>query len=214
MNIPFIYGKIADKENFTDRVTEQELLYQSFLSLVNTVIISPRRWGKTSLVNQVVQRFEKDKSIMICQIDIFNCRTEEEFYKAYANAVLRADLMKNHPYYTQQLSQQTWLRTTTTATPEIINQAFLDIIGQLSLLFSNIIDALTPKQISFLTAIANGVTNFSSKEVLTKYQLGTSANIKNLKKVATEKNLIDILPGNKIELQDPPFEYWLKHIYK
>lgn len=376
MNIPFIYGKIADKENFTDRVTEQELLYQSFFSLVNTVIISPRRWGKTSLVNQVVQRFEKDKSIMICQIDIFNCRTEEEFYKAYANAVLRAgstawddflasarkylgrllptvtltdlahthelsfgldfkenkltyddilelphticqdtgkrivvcidefqnineyddplafqrklrshwqrhtqvcyclygskrhmlldifnsynmpfykfgnilflqkikreewitfiqerfadsgksispescgliaDLMKNHPYYTQQLSQQTWLRTTTTATPEIINQAFLDIIGQLSLLFSNIIDALTPKQISFLTAIANGVTNFSSKEVLTKYQLGTSANIKNLKKVATEKDLIDILPGNKIELQDPPFEYWLKHIYK
>lgn len=90
MNIPFIYGKIADKENFTDRVTEQELLYQSFFSLVNTVIISPRRWGKTSLVNQVVQRFEKDKSIMICQIDIFNCRTEEEFYKAYANAVLRA----------------------------------------------------------------------------------------------------------------------------
>lgn len=41
MNIPFIYGKIADKENFTDRVTEQELLYQSFFSLVNTVIISP-----------------------------------------------------------------------------------------------------------------------------------------------------------------------------
>lgn len=45
MNIPFIYGKIADKENFTDRVTEQELLYQSFFSLVNTVIISPRPAG-------------------------------------------------------------------------------------------------------------------------------------------------------------------------
>ena len=52
-------------------------------------------------------------------------------------------------------------------------------------------------------AVADGVTNFSSKEVLTKYQLGTSVNIKNLKKVATEKDLIDILPGNKIELQDP-----------
>ena len=62
-------------------------------------------------------------------------------------------------------------------------------------------------------AVADGVTNFSSKEVLTKYQLGTSVNIKNLKKVATEKDLIDILPGNKIELQDPVFEYWLKHIY-
>ena len=48
-------------------------------------------------------------------------------------------------------------------------------------------------------AVADGVTNFSSKEVLTKYQLGTS---------------VDILPGNKIELQDPVFEYWLKHIYR
>ena len=47
-----------------------------------------------------------------------------------------------------------------------------------------------------------------------KYQLGTSANIKNLKKAATEKDLIDILPGNRIELQDPVFEYWLKHIYR
>lgn len=46
MNIPFIYGKIADKENFTDRVTEQELLYQSFFSLVNTVIISPPPLGQ------------------------------------------------------------------------------------------------------------------------------------------------------------------------
>lgn len=96
--------------------------------------------------------------------------------------------MKNHPYYTQQLSQQTWLRTTDEATPEIINRAFQDIIGQLSLLFANIIDTLTPKQISFLIAVADGVSNFSSKEVLAKYQLGTSANIKNLKKVGTEKD--------------------------
>ena len=79
---------------------------------------------------------------------------------------------------------------------------------------STIFIILTPKQINFLMAVADGVTNFSSKEVLTKYQLGTSANIKNLKKVATEKDLIDILPGNKIELQDPVFEYWLKHIYR
>ena len=63
-------------------------------------------------------------------------------------------------------------------------------------------------------AIADGMFNFSSKEVLTKYQLGTSANIKNLRKAALEKDLIDILPGNLIEIQDPIFEYWIKNIYK
>jgi excinuclease ABC subunit A len=35
-----------------------------------------------------------------------------------------------------------------------------------------------------------------------------------VKGATTEKDLIDILPGNKIELQDPVFEYWLKHIYR
>lgn len=62
-------------------------------------------------------------------------------------------------------------------------------------------------------AVAEGVVNFSSKDVLTKYKLGTSANIKNLRKATLEKDLIDILPGNITELQDPVFEYWLKNIY-
>lgn len=80
------------------------------------------------------------------------------------------DLMKNHPYYTQQLSQQVWFRTATVASAEVVDEAFSDIIGQLSLLFANIIDTLTPRQINFLLAVADGVTNFSSK----KYSLNIS----------------------------------------
>lgn len=55
------------------------------------------------------------------------------------------DLIKNHPYYTQQLSQQVWFRTATVASAEVVDEAFSDIIGQLSLLFANIIDTLTPR---------------------------------------------------------------------
>ena len=88
------------------------------------------------------------------------------------------------------------------------------MIGQLSLLFTNIIDSLTSRQISFLIAVADGVVNFSSKDILKHYQLGTSENIKNLKKATLEKDLIDILPGNTIEIQDPAFEYWLKNVYQ
>ena len=39
------------------------------------------------------------------------------------------DLMKNHPYYTQQLSQQVWFRTATVASAEVVDEAFSDIIG-------------------------------------------------------------------------------------
>lgn len=48
MAIPFIYGKIAQGADFTDREKEQDRLYRNFCGLVNTVIIAPRRWGKTS----------------------------------------------------------------------------------------------------------------------------------------------------------------------
>jgi len=65
-----------------------------------------------------------------------------------------------------------------------------------------------------LIVVTGGVTNFSSKEVLAKYKQGTSTNIKNLKKVAIKKDLVDRLPGNKIELQDSVLEYWLKHVYR
>ena len=84
----------------------------------------------------------------------------------------------------------------------------------MSLLFANVVDSLTPKQLNFLLAVADGVSNFFSKEVLTKYKLGTSANIKNLRKATLGKDLIDVLFGNIIEIQDPAFEYWLKYVYR
>jgi uncharacterized protein len=124
-----------------------------------------------------------------------------------------ADLAKNHPYYVQQLSQQAWLRTTDICTLAIVNLAFDGLVNQLSLLFSNIIDTLTAKQISFLVAIAQKETNFSSRAVLNKYNLGTSANIKNLRKATLDRDIIDVLPGDKIEFQDPIFEYWLVNNY-
>ena len=108
-----------------------------------------------------------------------------------------------------------WFRTPDSGcTQKNVEKAFNSLIDQLTLLFANIIDTLTPKQINFLLAVADGVPNFSSKEVLTKYKLGTSANIKKLRKATLKKDLIDVLPGNVIEIQGPAFEYWLKYVYK
>ena len=116
------------------------------------------------------------------------------------------------PYYVQQLSQLAWLRTQKNCKESIVDEAFESLVGQLSLLFSNLVDSLTAKQISFLQAVAYGEKNFSSREVLTKYQLGTSANIKNLKKAMQDKGLIDVM-HDVITLQDPVFAYWHKEKY-
>lgn len=87
---PFIYGKIATQKDFTGRIEEGNKLMQNFNSLVNTIIISPRRWGKTSLVNKVsAEIMSKNKDIKVCQIDIFNIRTESDFYLTLAQEVLK-----------------------------------------------------------------------------------------------------------------------------
>lgn len=372
MDSPFIYGKIAENEFFIDREQETKQLLCNFKGLVNTTIISPRRWGKTSLVNKTLEMLVKEKGCYAARIDIFNCRTEEQFYKTYVNAVLQAStskleewvaLMKKHigsvgpkisvgegsqsyevtfglnfkevqysedeildlpqriaeekgkkfiicidefqnvgnfadslafqrklrshwqlhnsvcyclygskrhmlldifgnyempfykfgdlmfldkiaeadwipyitrqfkktrkvisndlaakivrkvdkhPYYVQQLSHQVWLRTDKTCMAEIVEVAHENIIDQMRLLFSNLLDSLTLKQINFLHAVVDGVENFSSNTTLTQYELGTSANIKNLRNALLQRDLIDVLPGGKTEIQDPIFAAWLK----
>lgn len=91
MEILFLYGRVAENENFTNRRNETEFFKKSFEGLINTVIISPRCWGKTSLVHKVAKLIsDEEKNAIICQVDIFNCRTEEEFYIVFANSLLKS----------------------------------------------------------------------------------------------------------------------------
>ena len=52
MDQVFTFGKPVDDEMFTDREAESVRLKANFESGINTFIISPRRWGKTSLVKK------------------------------------------------------------------------------------------------------------------------------------------------------------------
>ena len=91
METPFIFGKIARNENFTDREKETDRLVTSFDSLINTIIISPRRWGKSSLVEKAASiACAKRRSLRICRIDLFSVRNEEQFYELLAMAVLKS----------------------------------------------------------------------------------------------------------------------------
>jgi AAA+ ATPase superfamily predicted ATPase len=89
--LPFIYGKVAENHDFIDREEECKRLAQNFFSLINTMIISPRRWGKTSLVKKVSEQLiAENKDIRVCLLDIFNVRNENEFYVQYAQALVKS----------------------------------------------------------------------------------------------------------------------------
>ena len=95
MDTPFVFGKIAFDKNFTDRKIETELLISNFTALTNTIIISPRRWGKSSLVFKASEIASKaNENLYFCFIDLYNVRSEEQFYQLLAQEVLRSSSSK------------------------------------------------------------------------------------------------------------------------
>ncbi|HWY13429.1 MAG TPA: ATPase [Bacteroidia bacterium] len=90
-----MYGKIASGIDFTNREKETTQLLQNFHVGINTILISPRRWGKSSLVKKVTEHpRNKSKNIRYCFIDLFNIRTEQEFYEAYIKELLKVTATK------------------------------------------------------------------------------------------------------------------------
>ncbi|MFK5981554.1 MAG: ATPase [Flavobacteriaceae bacterium] len=95
MGLPFKFGKVVEKRFFVNRKFEIDFLKQNILSQINVTLISPRRWGKSSLVHIATSELSKtNKQIKICHIDLFNIRTEEEFYKTFASSVIKASTTK------------------------------------------------------------------------------------------------------------------------
>jgi uncharacterized protein len=90
MEAPFVYGKIAMGHEFTNRSLEAKRLDGNFISGINTIVISPRRWGKSSLVHhaaaQCARTHPKIKFIML---DLFKARSEEQFYELLARETLK-----------------------------------------------------------------------------------------------------------------------------
>ncbi len=97
MLTPFNFGRTVKHESFTNRENEIRKLSSNFLNQVNTILISPRRWGKSSLVDRVAAQV-KSKQIKLVKIDLFSIRTEEEFYNALANAVIKATSSKTEEW--------------------------------------------------------------------------------------------------------------------
>ena len=357
MEAPFIFGKIATNENFTDREQETTHLVNNFESLINTIIISPRRWGKSSLVHRAATIAQsEDKHLKVCTVDLFNVKTEEQFYTVFARSIiggtasrwdeaienakkffsrlvpkisigadpmnevsiefdweeikknpdeildlperiaeakglkvmvcidefqniaefddplffqrkLRAHWQKhqktsyclygskrhmmlevftdssmpfyefgdlfflnkidtahfvpfiterfsytgksisedacrkiisladNHPYYVQQLSQLSWLRTSEICTEEIVAKAHASLVEQLSLLFSNLVETLTFQQVCYLHAVIVGEKAITSSETMHKYHISSATAASRSLKTLIKKDILDSKAG-------------------
>lgn len=90
---PFVYGMSVEGEHFTDRELETKRLKLNFENGINSILISPRRMGKTSLVKKVMGMIDNPE-IKVVYMDIYKCRTEFDFYDKFASAIIQATASK------------------------------------------------------------------------------------------------------------------------
>ncbi len=86
---PFAYGISVSGDNFTDRKTETRNLVMNFTHGVNTILTSPRRMGKTSLVHRAIEQID-DENVIPVFLDIYDCRDEYDFYNKFSEGIIRA----------------------------------------------------------------------------------------------------------------------------
>ena len=87
---PFLFGSGASEASFVNRDDEIRRLAVNFRSGIHTIMISPRRWGKSSLVLETARRMKTEKKIRFCLIDLFSIHNEQEFYEAFCREAIKA----------------------------------------------------------------------------------------------------------------------------
>lgn len=84
---PFIVSGIIPDQYFCDRKEESAILEKSLANQMNVVITSPRRMGKTSLINHVIRQTLFQKDYHIISIDILHTTSLKEFVQTLGMAV-------------------------------------------------------------------------------------------------------------------------------
>ena len=93
MEKAFVYGMSVEGENFTDRVKETKRLKMDLENGINVILVSPRRIGKSSIVRKVMKEIT-DTKIKMVFMDIYDCRSEYDFYNRFATELLKQTATK------------------------------------------------------------------------------------------------------------------------
>jgi len=79
--------------------------------------------------------------------------------------------------------------------------------------FLSIVSNLTTHQISLLRATIEGNIRFSSADIIRKYGLNSSANVKRVKDALMKKEVLTFDENDVPSFEDSLFEYWVKKYY-
>ena len=87
---PFVYGEIVTAAAFADREEERARLGRDLAAGQKVFLISPRRYGKSSLVRDVMRGLARQK-ILTVEVTVASSSSYIGFLESYAQALVAAD---------------------------------------------------------------------------------------------------------------------------
>lgn len=95
----------------------------------------------------------------------------------------------------------------------ILMEALKTIVSVHEPRFISMVNDLTDHQISLMRAVVDGVVRFSASDVIEKYRLNSSANVRRVKDALKKKEIITFNEKDEPVILDPLFEYWITKKY-
>jgi len=87
---PFVYGEVVPAASFVDRETELDRLTGDLLAGQKTFLISPRRYGKSSLVSQALRAAARAGALTV-DVTVSSYSSYVAFLEGYARALLSVE---------------------------------------------------------------------------------------------------------------------------
>jgi hypothetical protein len=87
---PFVYGEIVSADAFADRDAERDRLRRDLGSGQKVFLISPRRYGKSSLVRDVLRSLAREH-VLTVEVTVAVSSSYVGFLEAYTRALVAAD---------------------------------------------------------------------------------------------------------------------------
>ncbi len=87
---PFVYGEVVPPEAFADRVDELRRLVGDLSDGQKVFLISPRRYGKSSLIGRALATLARRGSVTV-ELTVSSCSSYVAFLEAYARTLAVAE---------------------------------------------------------------------------------------------------------------------------
>ena len=90
MTNPFVYGEVVPSSAFVDRVVELDRLVRDLSEGQKVFLISPRRYGKSSLIRQALSAMSRSGALTI-ELTVSSFSSYVAFLEGYARALVAAE---------------------------------------------------------------------------------------------------------------------------